>query len=161
MSCPVAHRSRRSLLSVGFTLVELAVVLGIIAVLAAVSVPALLSYWDGAALQAAARELASAINLGRHLAIATKTPICVEVTGSALRLRIGGCGGTAWTGAVTDGSGAIHVSGAAILHGSSNARVVFTALGAASPAGTYTLTHVRTRVSRSVVVAASGRVSVE
>ena len=145
----------------GFTLVELAVVLCITAVLAAISAPTLLSYWDSAALQAGARELASAINLGRHLAIATKTPICVEVSGPALRLRIGGCGGIAWTGAVTDASGAIHVSGATILSGSSNARVVFTALGAASPAGTYTLTHARTRASRSVVVAASGRVSVE
>jgi len=145
----------------GFTLVELAVVLSIAGILAAVSAPALLSYWDSAALHAAARELASTINLGRHVAIATKTPVCVEVTGAALRFRMGGCAGHAWTGAVTDASGAIHVSGEATLHASSNARLVFTALGAASPSATYTLTHTRTRASRSVVVAASGRISVE
>ncbi|HEY7518967.1 MAG TPA: GspH/FimT family pseudopilin [Methylomirabilota bacterium] len=154
-------RPRHSYLSGGFTLVEVTVILGIAAVLAAISAPTLLSYWDSAALHAAARELASTINLGRQLAISTKTPVCVEVSATAARLRVGGCAGTAWTGAVTDGSGAIHVSGAAILQVSSNSRVVFTALGAAIPAATYTLTHTRTKASRSVVVAASGRVSVE
>ena len=156
-----AFRPHPSRLTGGFTLVELAVILSMAGILAAMSAPALLSYWDSAALHAAARELASTINLGRQVAIATKTPVCVEVSGTTLRFRIGGCAGHAWTGAVTDASGVIHVSGEAILQASSNARVVFTALGAASPAATYTLTHTRTRASRSVVVAASGRISVE
>ena len=145
----------------GFTVVELVVVLSIAGVLGALSTPTLLSYWDSAALHAAARELASVINLGRQLAIARKTPICIEASGATLRFRIGGCGGQAWTGAITDASGAIRMSEAPIVQTSANARVVFTALGAATPAATYTLTHSRTHASRSVVVAASGRVSVE
>jgi hypothetical protein len=38
---------------------------------------------------------------------------------------------------------------------------VFTTLGAASPAATYTLRHARSHASRTVVVAGSGRISVE
>jgi hypothetical protein len=40
------------------------------------------------------------------------------------------------------------------------AKVVFTNLGAASPAGTYTIRDPATNMTRTVVVAVSGRVSV-
>jgi Tfp pilus assembly protein FimT len=144
-----------------FTLVELSVVLGITATVAVAAAPTLARYWDNWSLQAGARELASAINLGRQLAIATRSPVCVDLNGTGLRFRVGGCTGDVWTGPVTDASGTILISDPATLAVSTNARLVFTTLGAASPAATYTLRHTRTHASRTVVVAGSGRISVE
>lgn len=144
----------------GFTLVELMVVLAIGGVLAALVTPALASYARTASLQAAARELATAINLGRQLAISRNTRVCVEVASPMqLRLRTGGCAGPIWSGPGTDASGAIKISDAA-LQISTTANVVFSGLGAATPAGTYTLTNAASNVTRTVIVAATGRVSV-
>jgi len=145
----------------GFTLVELMVVLAIGGVLAALVTPALASYARTATLQAAARELATSINLGRQLAISRNTSVCVEVASpTQLRLRSGGCAGPIWTGPGTGASGAIKISDAVALRISATANVVFTGLGAATPAGTYTLTNPASNGTRTVVVAATGRVSV-
>jgi len=145
----------------GFTLAEIMVVLAIVGVLATLVAPALWSYARTAALQAAARQLATSINLGRQVAISRNTTVCVEVASPTnIRLRTGGCGGTVWTGPGTDGSGAIKISDSSALRISATANVVFTSLGAASPAGTYTLTNPVNDGTRTVVVAATGRVSV-
>ena len=145
----------------GFSLVEVMVVVAIVAMLGVAGTPSLLSYWHTAALHAGVRELSTAINLARQLAISRKTAVCVDVAGTTARLRLGGCNGTLWIGPVTDALGGLRIADPAILDISANARVVFTPLGAASPSATYTLTHARTLASRAVVVAASGRISVE
>jgi prepilin-type N-terminal cleavage/methylation domain-containing protein len=145
----------------GFTLAEIMVVLAIVGALATLVTPALSSYARTAALQAAARELATSINLGRQLAISRNTTVCVEAASlTSIRLRVGGCGGAIWTGPGTDGSGAIKISDSSALQINTTAHVVFTSLGAASPAGTYTLTSPAIGGTRTVVVAATGRVSV-
>ena len=144
----------------GGTLAELLLVVGSIGVLAVLAAPALVSYWRTSSLQAGARELASSINLGRQLAISRSTTVCVEVAGTNVRLRTGGCDGTIWTGPGTDGSGLIRTSNPRTLQVTTTAKVVFTNLGAASPAGTYTVRDPATNMTRTVVVAASGRVSV-
>jgi prepilin-type N-terminal cleavage/methylation domain-containing protein len=145
----------------GFALAELMMVLAIGGTLAALVAPTLFGYAKTAALQAAARELATSINLGRHIAISRNTAVCVEVaSATSIRLRTGGCNGAAWTGPGTDASGAIAISSAGVTHVSTTANVVFTSLGAASPGGTYTLTAPSGAGARSVVVAATGRVSV-
>ena len=122
--------------------------------------PTLLGFARASALQAGARELATAINLGRQIAISRNTTVCVEIVGTNIRLRTGGCGGTIWTGTGTDGAGVIRLSAPSALRISATANVVFTNLGAASPAGTYVVTNPANNGSRSVVVAATGRVSV-
>jgi len=122
--------------------------------------PTLLGFARASALQAGARELATAINLGRQIAISRNTTVCVEIVGTNIRLRTGGCGGTIWTGPGTDGAGVITLSAPSTLHISATANVVFTNLGAASPAGTYVVTNPANNGSRSVVVAATGRISV-
>src|SRR5262245_41383189 len=122
---------------------------------------ALASYARTATRQATARELATSINLGRQLAISRNTSVCVELASpTQLRLRTGGCAGSIWTGPGTDASGAIKISDAVALRISTTANVVFTGLGAATPAGTYTLTNPANNGTRTVVVAATGRVSV-
>lgn len=153
---PGSHRFRG-----GFSLVELTIVLAITATVAVLVAPTLLTYWDTWSLQAGARELATAINLGRQLAIASRTSICVDLNGASLRFRVGGCGGSVWRGPVTDASGSIRISDPTMLAVSSSGRPVFTTLGAASPGATYTLRHARTHASRTVIVAGSGRISVE
>ena len=145
----------------GFTLLELMLIVAILGILAALAAPTLISYIQTAALQAGTRELATAINLGRQLAIARNTTVCVEVTGTNIQLRTGGCGGTIWTGPGTDGSGVIKVSDPGTLRISTTANVVFTNLGAASTVGTYTVTNPADNKTRTVVVAASGRVNVQ
>jgi prepilin-type N-terminal cleavage/methylation domain-containing protein len=145
----------------GFALAELMMVLAIGGTLAALVAPTLFGYSKTAALQAAARELATSINLGRHIAISRNTAVCIEVASTtSIRLRTGGCSGAVWTGPGTDASGAIAISSAGVTHVSTTANVVFTSLGAASPGGTYTLTGSSGAGARSVVVAATGRVSV-
>lgn len=145
----------------GFALAELMVVLAIGGTLATLVAPTLWSYARTAALQAAARELATTINLGRQIAISRNTTVCVEVASStSVRLRTGGCGGPVWTGPGTAADGAIPVADATRARITAPSHVVFTSLGAASPAGTYTLTNPADHGTRSVVVAATGRVSV-
>ena len=145
----------------GFSLAELMMILAITGILATLVAPTLSSYAKGAALQAAARELATSINLGRQIAISRNTTVCVEAAAPAsIRLRTGGCGGAAWTGPGTDGSGAIKIAESSRYQVSTTANVVFTSLGAASPAGTYTLTNPANGATHAVVVAATGRVSV-
>jgi type II secretion system protein H len=145
----------------GFTLMELMLVVAILGILAALAAPTLISYIQTTALQAGTRELATAINVGRQLAIARNTTVCVEVTGTNIRLRTGGCLGTIWTGPVTDSTGLIKVSDPGTLQISTTANVVFTNLGAASTIGTYTVRNPVDNKTRTVAVASSGRVTVQ
>lgn len=145
----------------GFTFAELMVVVAIIGILAVLAAPTLFAYIQTGAIQGGARELASAINLGRQLAIARNTTVCVEVTGTNIRLRTGGCLGTIWTGPGTDSTGVIRISDPGTLRITTTANVVFTNLGAASTVGTYTVTNPVDNKTRTVVVASSGRVTVQ
>jgi type IV fimbrial biogenesis protein FimT len=145
----------------GFTFAELMLVVAIIGILSVLAAPTLFTYIQTAAVQAGARELASAINLGRQLAITRNTTVCVEVTGTNIRLRTGGCLGTIWTGPGTDGTGVIRVSDPGTLQITTTANVVFTNLGAASTTGTYTVTNPVDNKTRTVVVASSGRVTIQ
>src|SRR5262245_18124180 len=134
------------------------VAVAVTGLLAVLIVPTLLSYARTSALQAVARELAGALNLGRQLAITQNTTVCVEASGASIRLRRGGCGGV-WAGPATDAGGAIRISDPSFLI-TTTADVVFSDPGAASPAGTYTVTNRVNGATRAVVVAASGRISV-
>jgi Tfp pilus assembly protein FimT len=140
--------------------VELLLVVGISSLLAVLVAPTLIGFAQTSALQAGARELATVINLGRQIAISDNTSVCVEAAGGGVRLRVGGCAGATWTGPGTNEHGVIRLSDPNGLRVTATANVVFTNLGAASPAGTYTVTNPVTNRMRTVVVAATGRVSV-
>jgi Tfp pilus assembly protein FimT len=137
------------------------IVLAVLGVLATFAAPMLETYWQSASLRGAAREIASAISLARQLAVSRKVPVCVDVVAVGIRLHLGGCHGIAWTGPLSDAAGVIPLSDASSIHIAGNAKVTFTPLGAAIPSGTYTVTHTKTHVSMAVVVAGSGRVSVQ
>jgi prepilin-type N-terminal cleavage/methylation domain-containing protein len=155
----------------GFTLPELVVVVAIIAIVTAVGVPVLLSYWQSATLTAGAQEVASVLNRGRQLAISQNTPVCVtfnEVdpgTGqpsARMRFRVNGCpgvvGSTVWTGSGTDVNGFVPLANGVTVSAGTN--VVFNQLGAATTAGAFTVRNPADGRTMTVTVASSGRVTV-
>jgi Tfp pilus assembly protein FimT len=132
--------------------------LALVAVLTAVSMPYFLEYLRSARIEGAAQQVAATLNQGRHLAIATNQSVCVEVTPTALRYRLASCAGTTWTGVGSDTSG--HVRPPAGISLSATANPVFTYLGNASPGATYTISDSLSGRQLRVVVALSGRVRI-
>jgi MSHA pilin protein MshC len=143
----------------GFTVVELLVVLAIAGIVAATSVPWMITYWRSATLRAAAEELATGLNRARQLAISQNRSVCVEVTGGQYRLRVGGCTAAVWTGLGTGTNGFFTLTNRATV--AANANPVFDYLGAAVPAATLTVTNPQGEATRNVVVSASGRVQIQ
>jgi prepilin-type N-terminal cleavage/methylation domain-containing protein len=143
----------------GFGMAELIVVVAVIGLLAALAMPSFLTYWQSSGLSAGAAEMASVLNRGRALAVAQNTNVCVQVSGTSVRYRTVSCAGTIWTGSGTDGAGLISLSSGMQISGGASA--IFTNAGGANPGATYTVTDPRTARTRSVVVSATGRVTVQ
>lgn len=152
--------------STGFTAAELLVVIAILGIIAVVSVPTLITYFQASTLKASAEELAAALNRGRQLAITQNRNVCVEVSANQYRYRVGtdiNCsGGTVWQGPGAGTNGFFRLANNVNLTANSNP--VFTYLGAATGA-TLTVTYVDqsggTGQSKNVVVAASGRIQIQ
>ena len=142
-----------------FTAAELLVVLAIISIVAITAMPSLITYWRAATAKAGAQELAAGLNRGRHLAIAQNQSVCVEVVGIQYRYRIGGCGGTIWTGPGAMATGFFTLANNVTI--ATNANPVFDYLGAAAPGATFTVTNPQGGTTRSVAVSGSGRVQVQ
>lgn len=144
----------------GFGLTELIVVVALIGVMAALGVPSLLTYWQSSRLSAGAEQLASVMNRARQLAIRQNTPVCVERSGTSVRMRTVSCAGAIWTGVGTDSAGLIQIAND-LQVSATTASAIFTNVGGASTTASYTLTDPGTGRSRSVVVSASGRVTIQ
>ncbi|MGH7278299.1 MAG: GspH/FimT family pseudopilin [Candidatus Rokuibacteriota bacterium] len=144
----------------GFTLIELAVVVAVIGIMTALATPFYLSYLRTATVEGAAHEVATLLNQGRSLAIARNLPVCVEVNGGRVRYAFDTCGsGDHYTGPGTDTNGYIRLTDGVNL--TMNVSPVFTALGAAAPAATFTVTHAQYGgTSMPVTVSGSGRVRI-
>jgi len=151
--------SNRRLNERGFGLAELIVVVAVIGLLAALAMPSFLTYWQSSSLSAGAAEMASILNRGRQLAIAQNTSVCVQVSGTSVRYRTVSCAGAIWTGTGTNSAGLISLSNGLQISGAASA--IFTNAGGANPGATYTVTDPKTSRTRSVVVAATGRVTVQ
>jgi hypothetical protein len=72
--------------------------------------------------------------------------------------RLGSCAGSAWVGAGTDATGAINLPPDVTATASANP--IFSYVGSALPAATYTLTYTQTGATLTVSVAASGRITI-
>ena len=148
----------------GFGLAELLVVVAVMGLLAALGYPYFASYMRSAALRAGAQELAAVVNNARQLAVARNVNVCVTLSGSTAQYRIGtsnACtGGAVFIGAGTADDGTITLSND-IQITAATASVVFSPLGNAVTAGTYTVYNPSSGATLSVVVAASGRVTIQ
>jgi type IV fimbrial biogenesis protein FimT len=143
----------------GFTATELLVVIAVIGIIAAVGVPAFVSYLRAATLKGGAQELATILNQGRSLAIAQNTTVCVNQSASKVQFLTGGCSGTVWKGPGTDGNGWFTLQNTMTVS-ATTANVVFNYLGAANTAATYTVRNPLNQATLSVNVALSGRVTI-
>ena len=153
-------RARRWLNEAGFSLMELIVVIGVIAIIMAASAPFFLSFLRTSALRTGAEEMVTVLHRARHLAIRDNTSMCVTNDGTRVQYRIATCGGTVWTGPDTDAAGFIRLANNITV--ASGGTVVFTYSGPAPMAGTvtYTVTNPQDSRTMSVIVTPSGRVSI-
>ncbi len=144
----------------GAGLLELVVTLSLLILLSLVGAPALIGSWRAATLQAAAGELAGAVAHGRLLAISLNVPVCVAVGADSVCFEAAAGGACSGVPLAAPGAQAIRLAGGARVS-ATGPDVVFTHLGAATPAGSYLVADPATGRGRRVVVAASGRVSVQ
>ena len=143
----------------GYSIMELALVMGIVGVLTAVAMPFFLSYYQASRLRVGAEEVAAFLNQGRQLGIRQNAGVCVHITSTALQYRLGSsCAGAAWVGPGTDTNGNVKVPQGVTL--TTTTDPIFSYLGAANPGATITVTNTQTGQALSVTVAASGRVSI-
>ena len=141
----------------GFTATELIVTVAVIGILMAASAPFFLSYLRTSALRGGAEEMATVLNRARQLAIRDNTSMCVTNDGTRVQFRVATCGGTIWTGTGTDATGFIRLANSITV---TSGQVVFTYMGTATAAATYTVTNPRDGRTMSVAVTPAGRVSV-
>jgi Tfp pilus assembly protein FimT len=145
----------------GFSLVELVALLAVIGIVTTFAVPMMLSYWRTSTLTAGAREVASALNSARELAIRENRDVCVTTDGTRLQYRLGSCDpavSPAWRGPITDINGNITLDNRVTV--SATANVTFNYLGAATQAGSYTVLSPSGVGTLSVTVVQNGRVSI-
>lgn len=163
----VRERFRRVLVGVGgFTLAELVVVVAVVAVLTAVSVPALWTYFRPATLRAGAEEAVTVLNHARQLAIRLNTTVCITNDSSTVRLHVGACSAAAWAGPSTDASGNIRLTNGLMLGGTNNLCFNYLGAGSASPApcvanGTLVVTNPAGGSTMRVVMATTGRIRIQ
>jgi len=159
------RRPRKS--EAGYTMIEIALVMSIVAIVAILATPSFLTYYQASRLRVGAEEVAAFINQGRQLGIRENTSVCVHINSTALQYRLGtscslvaitSLAGDAWVGPGTDSNGAIHIPQGLTL--STNADPFFNYLGAASPGASIAVTNTQTGTVLHVTVAGSGRVSI-
>ena len=142
----------------GCGMTELIVVVALFGVLAALGVPNLLRYWQTSTLAAGADEVAGVLSRARALAVTQNTTVCVQVTGTNVRLVIPTCAGTVWTGTGTDAAGVFRLSNSLQISNPLGVSAIFTSTGGANPGATYTVTNPKDGNTRSVQVLTTGRV---
>lgn len=142
----------------GFSLAELLVMMAVVGILFAMAVPFFVSYYQAAVLRSGVQDVITLINQARELAIKQNDTVCVELpTTTQIHYRLSGCAGTVWVGPGTDAAGNISLPAGFTMTASANP--VFSYLGSALPAATYTLTNTTTGATLTVSVALTGRVT--
>lgn len=162
-SCILKRGRRRHRAVAGFTLIELLIVIALIIIVTAIGAPFYLSYQQAQETSGAARELITALNQARQLAITRSNSFSVETqTSPQNRWRL--CSGTTTPcpgGAVVTGPGT-DASGWTVLDNRSritqNPRITFSSLGAASATGSLRVQNSSQTGCLDVTVSPSGRI---
>ena len=141
----------------GFSITELVVVIAVIGVLSAMTVPFFVRYYQAAAARADVQQVITLFNQARGLAVRQNDTVCVTMpVNTQMVLRLSTCAGTVWTGPGTDGAGNINLPQGFTIGPLNN--VSFTYLGAALAATNYTMTNSTTSGTSTISIALSGRV---
>jgi type IV fimbrial biogenesis protein FimT len=149
----------KSDMTAGFTLAELIMVIAVIGILAVMAVPSFLRYYHAAGLKSGAQQVVALVNQARELAIKENGNVCVTLpSATQMNYRLGTCAGSAWVGAGTDAAGNINLPPGVTATASANP--IFSYVGSALPAATYTLTYTQTGAILTASVAASGRITI-
>ena len=143
---------------------EIIVVVAIIGIIMAVSVPTLWTYFRTAALRAGAEELVTVLNGARQLAIRMNTTVCVVNNGTSVQYHVGACAtppGTVWTGPGTDGAGNVRLSNGILAGGTNNLCYSYLGAGTFTPgpcvnSSIFTVTDPNGGATMNVIVATSG-----
>ena len=153
----------------GYTIVELVIVVSVLAIIMAISMPLFLNYWQSSTLKAGAQEVVAILNGARGLAIKSNGPVCVTSDGTSpsygtkLFYHLSTCAAAAWTGTGTDSDGSITLANAVQVMAPATS-VIFTSLGAASPptgvSGDFKVKNPTTQGTATVRVATSGRINI-
>src|SRR2546423_5293366 len=143
----------------GFSLGEVLAIVAVIGIVSVLGTPAFISYSQAARLKGGAQELVTILNQARQVAITKNTPTCVLQATNKVRVAVGNCAGTIWTGSGTDASGWFTLT-EDVRVSAASANVQFTHLGTASTAGTYTVVNPDTNRTLHVIVALSGRITI-
>lgn len=146
----------------GFSVVELTAAVAIVGVAVVIALPTLVGYFRAVKLSAGAHHLRSTLTIAKQLAIRQNTSICVDHSAAGVRLFTGGsCSGTPWTGAGSDRNGWFALANGVRIANGPGAPIVFSSMGAATPAGTYTIRSPENGAQTlTVTVAGSGRITV-
>ena len=102
--------------------------------------------------------VAAWLNQGRQLAIRGNQSLCADIDGAGMHYHIANCAGTIWVGAGTTAAGYVPFPAGVTM--SVGAPAIFTYLGAATPAATYTITPTASGRTITVTVSSTGRISI-
>jgi prepilin-type N-terminal cleavage/methylation domain-containing protein len=144
----------------GYSLVELMVVLGVLALMLAIGVPYYLNAWQAATVREQAREIQSALGRARQLAVTTRQNVCVQTSGGGYRFLMGGCTSTTvYTASDLPANGIMLPTTAGVSIASVGGPPVFTPFGTASQTGTFRVTGPSGH-QLTVSVAGTGRITI-
>jgi len=152
----VGRASSRARRTGGFTLVELVLTAAVIAIMATLAVPFILTASQTLTMSRGAREIQAALLQARVVAIASRQNICFQPVTGGYAYRKATCAGTAWTGPNTDAAGTFRPADNVALSG---AAAIFTPFGTASQTTVITVSVVGGN-STTVTVQPSGRVTI-
>src|ERR1700682_3865409 len=90
----------------GYSVTELVVVSAVIGLMAVMTLPFFISYYQAAAARAGSQQVVAMLNQARGLAVKENDNVCVQLpSGTQMRLRLTGCAGAVWVGPGTDAAG--------------------------------------------------------